>query len=254
MTIADFFLTGRVAIVTGAGRGIGRAIALGLAGVGVAVVVAEQGEERGAATVADITTAGGTAIAIPTNVADRRSVEAMVEKAIARFKRIDILVNNAGVTSTYHLFDLPEAEWDRVLSVNLKGVFLCSQAVGRVMAQAGGGVIINISSQLGEVVRPNKAHYVSAKGGVKQLTKALAVDLAPRGIRVNAVAPGPIETELAAPLLNDPTIRAEFLERLPLGRLGQPDDLVGAILYLASDAASFVTGTTLVVDGGYLTM
>jgi 2-deoxy-D-gluconate 3-dehydrogenase len=250
----DFTLTGRIAVVTGAGRGIGRALALGLAGAGAAIVVAEQNEERAAATTTTIATAGGTAVAAPCDVADRHSVDTMVAKAMDQFGQVDILVNNAGVTSTYHVLDLPEAEWDRVLNVNLKGVFLCSQAIGRVMATAGSGVIINISSQLGDVVRPNKAHYVSAKGGVKQLTKALAVDLAPHGIRVNAVAPGPIETELAAPLLSDPVQRAAFLERLPLGRLGQPNDLVGAVLFLASEAAAFITGTTLYVDGGYLTM
>lgn len=247
-----FGLSGRVAVVTGAGRGIGRALALGLASVGATIIVTERDEASGADTAAAITQAGGTALALPCDVADRRSVTEMVASATAHFDRLDILVNNAGVTSTYHVLDLPEEEWDRTLNVNLKGVFLCSQAVGRVMAEAGGGVIINIISQLGDAARPSKAHYVSAKGGVKMLTKALAVDLSPYGIRVNAVAPEPIETEMTAPLLADPAQRSAFLERLPIGRLGRPEELVGAVLFLASDDAAFVTGTTLYVDGGYL--
>ena len=170
---------------------------------------------------------------------------------INQFGQIDLLVNNAGVTSTYHVLELPEAEWDRVININLKGYFLCSQAVGRVMAKAGGGVIINIGSQLGDVARPNKAHYVSSKGGIKMLTKALAVDLAPYGIRANAVAPGPVETELAAPVLSDPAWRTSILARMPVGRLGQPRDVAGAVVFLCSEAASLITGVTLYVDGGY---
>jgi glucose 1-dehydrogenase len=254
MTTGLFDLSGRVAIITGAGRGIGRALALGLAGAGTRVVVAEIDETGGTDTAAAIVNAGGTALAVPCDAADRPSVEAMVETTVERFERVDILVNNAGVSSTYHVLDLPESEWDRVLAVNLKGVFLCSQAVGRVMAEAGRGVIINISSQLSDVARPEKAHYVSAKGGVKMLTKALALDLAPHGIRVNAVAPGPIETELTAPLFADPEQRTRFLLRLPLHRLGRPEDLIGAVVFLASDAAAFVTGTTVYVDGGYLAL
>jgi NAD(P)-dependent dehydrogenase (short-subunit alcohol dehydrogenase family) len=245
-------LAGKTVVVTGGASGIGRAIALGLGEAGVAVVVAEVNADRGTETAAEIEARGGQALAVVCDVSDARSVQAMTERAVARFGRLDLLVNNAGVTSSYHVLEMPESEWDRVLGVNLKGVFLCSQAAARVMAPVGRGVIINVSSQLAEVARPNKSHYVTAKGGVRMLTKALALDLAPHGVRVNAVAPGPVETELATPLLEDPTQRAAILSRLPLGRLGQPDDLVGAVIFLASDAARFITGATIVVDGGYL--
>lgn len=249
---ADLSLVGRVVIVTGAGRGIGRALATGLAKAGASVVVAEQNATAGNATASAINSANGTALFLQCDVADRNSVAAMVTQAMAHFGQLDVLVNNAGVTSTFHFLELPEEEWDRVMNVNLKGVFLCSQAVGRIMAPLGKGIIINISSQLGDVALRNKTHYVSAKGGVKMLTKAMALDLALYGIRVNAVAPGPIETELAAPVLSDPVQRPALLQRLPLGRFGQPEDLVGAVLFLASDLSSFITGTTLYVDGGYL--
>lgn len=249
---ADLSLIGRMAIVTGAGSGIGRALAMGLAQAGASVVIAERDAATGDATAHAINSMNGRAFFVQCNVADRNAVAEMATQAIARFGRPDILVNNAGVTSTFHLFELPEEEWDRVLNVNLKGVFLCSQAVGLIMAQHSKGVIINISSQLGDAALRNKAHYVSSKGGVKMLTKAMALDLAPYGIRVNAVAPGPIETELAAPVLSDPVQRSALLQRLPFGRFGHPDDLVGAVLFLASDFSTFITGTTLYVDGGYL--
>jgi glucose 1-dehydrogenase len=249
---ADLSLIGRMAIVTGAGSGIGRALAMGLAQAGASVVIAERDASAGDAAAHAINSMDGRAFFVQCNVADRNAVTEMVTQAIARFGRPDILVNNAGVTSTFHLLELPEEEWDRVLNVNLKGVFLCSQAVGLIMAQHGKGVIINISSQLGDAALRNKAHYVSSKGGVKMLTKAMALDLAPYGIRVNAVAPGPIETELAAPVLSDPVQRSALLQRLPFGRFGHPDDLVGAVLFLASDFSTFITGTTLYVDGGYL--
>jgi len=250
-----FDLGKRVAIVSGGGTGIGRAIAVGLAQAGASVAVCGRRLEKCEEARDEIKAKTGiSALAHSCDISKRDEVEKLVRRVLGHFGRIDILVNNAGVTSTYPFLELPEEEWDRVIDTNLKGCFLCSQAVGRVMAKAEGGVIINIGSQLGEVARPSKAHYVTSKGGVKMLTKALAVDLAPYKIRVNAVAPGPVETELAAPLLSDPAIRANFLQRLPLGRLGQPGDVAGAVVFLASDAASFITGITVYVDGGYIAM
>jgi NAD(P)-dependent dehydrogenase (short-subunit alcohol dehydrogenase family) len=250
-----FQLKGKVAIVTGGGTGIGRAIALALAEAEASVVVCGPQLDRCEETCVEIAKRfGSKAIAYPCDVRLKAEIETVVRNTVDRLGRIDILVNNAGVTSNFHVFDLPEAEWDRVINTNLKGCFLFSQAAGGVMARSGGGVIINIGSQLGEVARPNKAHYVSSKAGIRMLTKALALDLAPYKIRVNNVAPGPVDTELAAPLLKNPVARSALLDRLPLGRIGQPGDIAGAVVFLASESASFITGTTLVVDGGYLTL
>lgn len=245
-------IRGRVAIVTGAGGGIGGAICKGLARAGAQVIAADVRAEAGATLAARLAAEGGRAYAVTCDVTRRDSVAAMVGEVVARFGPPHILVNNAGVTGTHPFLDLPEEEWDRVLNVNLKGAFLCSQAAAREMARAGGGVIVNITSQLGRVALRNKAHYVTSKGGLEMLTKAMALDLAQHNIRVNALAPGPIETELTAPMLNDPQVSAALLSRIPLGRFGQPDDLIAALLYLVGEQAGFVTGTTLFVDGGYL--
>jgi len=250
-----FHLKGKVAVVTGGGTGIGRAIAVALAEAGAGVVVCGLQLDQCEETCREISrNFGSKTLAHRCDVCEKAQIETLVDKVAAEFTRLDILVNNAGVTSNFHVFDLPEEEWDRVINTNLKGSFLFSQAAGRVMAQSGGGVIINIGSQLGEVARPNKAHYVSSKGGIRMLTKALALDLAAYGIRVNSVAPGPVDTDLAGPLLDDPVSRSAVLDRLPLGRIGQPSDIAGAVVFLASDLASFITGTTLFVDGGYLAM
>jgi NAD(P)-dependent dehydrogenase (short-subunit alcohol dehydrogenase family) len=250
---SPFDLTGRVALVTGGGTGIGKAIALGLAEAGANLVLCGRRLEKceeACGEVGDKTKV--RTLACRCDTTKKSEVDSLVETAIEAFGRIDILVNNAGVTSTFHVLDLPEEEWDRVIDTNLKGYFLCSQAAGRLMAQAKRGVILNVGSQLGDVARPNKAHYLSSKGGIKMLTKALSVDLAPYGIRVNCIAPGPVETEMAAPVLSEPALRNQFLSHVPLGRLGQSKDIAGAAVYLASDAASWVTGTTLYVEGGYL--
>jgi NAD(P)-dependent dehydrogenase (short-subunit alcohol dehydrogenase family) len=247
-----FQLKGKVAVVTGGGTGIGKAIALGLAEAGASVVVCGLRLDDCEETCLEIRSKfGSRTFARPCDVSKKAEIESLVNETVAEFGQIDILVNNAGVTSTFHVFDLSEEEWDRVVNTNLKGCFLFSQSVGRMMARSGEGVIINIGSQLGELARPNKSHYVSSKGGIRMLTKALALDLAEYGIRVNSVAPGPVETDLAAPLLSNPDTRLALLNRIPLGRIGQPRDIAGAVVFLASDAASFVTGITLYVDGGY---
>lgn len=250
-----FDLNGKVAIISGGGTGIGKGIAFGLAEAGATVILCGRRRSKcEEACHAIEQKTGMRAYAYQCDVADKKEIERLVNNVVQRFGGIHILVNNAGVCSDYHVLELPEEEWDRVIETNLKGCFLFSQSVGKVMVSGRSGVIINIGSQLGEVAKPNRVHYAAAKGGIKMLTKALAVDLAPYGIRVNAVAPGPVETEMAKAALADPDLKAKILERLPLGRVGQPEDIAGSVVFLASDAASFITGVTLYVDGGYLAM
>jgi NAD(P)-dependent dehydrogenase (short-subunit alcohol dehydrogenase family) len=243
----------RNAIVTGAGSGIGAASAAGLAREGAGVVVADIDRHGAERTAAAIGRAGGRAIAVEIDVSRRSSVEAMLEAGLKEFRRIHILHSNAGISPRHDFLDLPQEEWERVLGINLTGQYLCGQVVGRHMREAGGGSIINTSSQLGEGSgHPNMAHYLASKGGSRMLTRGMAIDLAPHNIRVNALAPGVTVTNINRQRVNDPEWRRWALERIPLARLGQPEDLVGAIVFLASDESAYVTGTTIVVDGGYL--
>jgi NAD(P)-dependent dehydrogenase (short-subunit alcohol dehydrogenase family) len=247
-------LSGKHAIVTGAGSGIGRAVALGFAREGAGVVAADVDPDRAGETAQAIEAAGGLALAVQVDVSDRASVDALLAAALARFARIDILFNNAGVSSRAPFLEMTEAEWDRVLGTNLKGQFLVGQAVARHMVErGGGGSIINTSSQLAEgVANPRSAHYLASKGGSRMLTRGMAVDLAPHNIRVNALAPGVTVTNLTRQRLEDDAEwRRIALERVPMGRFGEPDDLVGACIFMASDESRYMTGATLVVDGGY---
>ena len=255
MDRSNFDLSGRIAVITGGGTGIGKAIASGLAQAGATVVLCGRRHHKCEAACSKIgSRTGSQAYAGKCDVTDKNQIESFVSDTVKRFGNIHILVNNAGVASNYHVLDLPEEEWDRVLDTNLKGCFLFSQAVGKIMAAGNGGTIINIGSQLGKVTRANRVHYSTSKGGIKILTKALAVDLAPHGIRVNSVAPGPVDTEMARPALSDPDLKSKILDHIPLGRIGQTEDISGAVVFLASDAASYITGVTLYVDGGYLTV
>ena len=247
-------LQAKVAIVTGAGSGNGRGIALRLAEEGARVVVADVNEAGAAETVALIEAAGGQARVVRADVSRREQVEELVKAALAGFGQIDILVNNAGVESMRPFLELPEAEWDRIMGVNLKGPFLCSQLAAREMAQAGrGGKIINIGSICSAVALAGEAHYIASKGGVLMLTKAMAIDLAPYNINVNAVGPGVIETAMTANSLSTPERVEMFYNHIPLKRIGQPRDVANAVLFLASTEADYITGTILYVDGGWLT-
>jgi NAD(P)-dependent dehydrogenase (short-subunit alcohol dehydrogenase family) len=246
-------IEGKVALVTGGGGGIGGAGAEGLAREGAAVLCTDADGAAAEATAARIRDAGGRAAALALDVRDRAAVDAAVAAAVQAFGRLDILLECAGISQRSHFLELDAETWDRIIAVNLTGMFHTGQAAARQMVrQGGGGCIINVTSQLAEVARPDRAAYVASKGGGRSLTHAMAVDLAAHGIRVNAIAPGPTLTGLTRAAYTDPEMRRATEAIIPLGRLGQPDDLVGAVLFLASDQSSWVTGSTVTVDGGYL--
>ncbi|WP_048602529.1 3-oxoacyl-[acyl-carrier-protein] reductase [Rubeoparvulum massiliense] len=242
-------MEGRVALVTGASRGIGRAIALELAksGCHVAVNYARQLDAANE-VVEQIQAMGQQAIAIQGDVSKVDDVNAMVEEVVKEFGRVDILVNNAGITKDNLLIRMKEEEWDSVMAINLKGVFLLSKAVARIMMKQRYGRIINISSVVGTLGNGGQANYAAAKAGVIGLSKSLARELASRGITVNVVAPGFIETDMTAVLSEE--MRASLYQQIPLARLGQPEDVAHVVRFLTSDDASYMTGQTLHVDGG----
>lgn len=248
-------LKGKVAIITGGATGIGHGIALGFARLGCHVVpTSEPGtESRIQETVRELEALGIQSLEIVTDVTDVGQVETLVHRVIEKFGRIDILVNCAGITIRRPSVEVTEEEWDRVTDVNLKGTFLTCQKVGRVMLGRSSGSIINIASLAGFVAYPEVAAYCASKGGVIALTKALAIEWAKRGVRVNGIAPGDIITPLTKSVIDkDPERRRSMEARIPMGRLGEVDELVGAAIYLASDASRYVTGHTIVVDGGHL--
>ncbi|MEK5231093.1 3-oxoacyl-[acyl-carrier-protein] reductase [Lysinibacillus sp. FSL K6-0232] len=242
-------LEGKVAVVTGASRGIGRAIALKLADEGAKVVVNYSGSQAKAEeVVATIQANGGEAIAVQASVAQTEEVTALMDTAVKTFGSLDILVNNAGITRDNLLMRMKEDEWDDVMDTNLKGVFLCTKAVTRQMMKQRAGRIINISSIVGVAGNAGQANYVAAKAGVIGLTKTTAKELASRNILVNAIAPGFIETEMTDQLPED--IKQGMLTQIPLAKLGQPEDIAKAVVFLASDDANYMTGQTLHIDGG----
>ncbi|MGG0573377.1 3-oxoacyl-[acyl-carrier-protein] reductase [Priestia aryabhattai] len=242
-------LQGKVAVVTGASRGIGRAVAIELGKLGAKVVVNYSGSEAKALEVVDeIKGLGTNAIAVQANVAESDSVQAMIKEAISTFGSVDILVNNAGITRDNLLMRMKEDEWDDVINTNLKGVFLCTKAVTRQMMKQRAGRIINISSIVGVSGNAGQANYVAAKSGVIGLTKTTAKELASRNITVNAVAPGFIATDMTDKLNEE--VQAEMLKQIPLASFGQPEDVANAVAFLASDASRYITGQTIHVDGG----
>ncbi|VEF48437.1 3-oxoacyl-(acyl-carrier-protein) reductase [Bacillus freudenreichii] len=242
-------LEGKVALVTGASRGIGRATALALAEAGANVVVNYAGStDKANEVVEKIKTLGREAIAYQCNVSDSDAVQAMVKDTIAKFGKLDILVNNAGITRDNLLMRMKENEWDDVIDTNLKGVFLCTKAVTRQMMKQRSGRIINVASIVGVIGNPGQANYVAAKAGVIGLTKSTARELASRGITVNAVAPGLITTDMTDQLTEEQ--KEAMLQQIPLDRFGQASDIAGTVLFLASDDANYITGQTIHVDGG----
>lgn len=247
-----FRLDNQTAIVVGGAGGLGAAIARGLAEAGAAVAVADA-NAGGAKQVAEgLLAAGRRALAVAVDVADRGSVETMAGEVESRLGPVDVLVNSAGITHRSPAAEFPEAQWHRVIAVNLTGVFLASQAVGRRMIARRRGRVINIASIAGELGLPGTIAYSASKGGVVQLTRALAVEWAPHNVRVNAIAPSWFSTNIGDLIHREPDYEARAMRRVPMGRMGQPDELVGAALYLASDASAMVTGHILAVDGGTL--
>lgn len=252
MQLPNFSLEGKVALITGGGRGIGRGIALTFASAGASVVISSRTASELEAVAAEITATGKKAIPVTANIAIKAEVDAMVEKARGEFGRIDILVNNAAMNILSPIIDLREDGWDRIIDTDLKGYFLCSQAVGRVMIQQKGGNIINISSTGAYRAAPGLGAYGIAKAGVEMLTKVLAVELAEHNIRSNCIALSMVKTKFSQPLWSNTERLQSRLGKMPIKRLAEVEDVVGAALFLASNASSYITGKTIIIDGGML--
>ncbi len=245
-----FSLEDQVAIVTGAGSGIGRELALALSGAGAALVLMGRDEAALAATHAEILAGGAQALCLRLDVLDTASIDAVFARAFAWRERIDILVNNAGVEELCASTDVGEALWDRIQGTNLKGAFFCAQAAARRML--GGGCIINLCSLTTEVGIAGAAAYGASKAGLAGLTRALATEWASRGIRVNGIGPGYFRTALTEAFYQDPEWQRLMLQKIPMGRFGRREDLGGSAVFLCSEASAYITGQILYVDGGYL--
>jgi NAD(P)-dependent dehydrogenase (short-subunit alcohol dehydrogenase family) len=250
--LAIFDLTGKTALVTGAGRGLGRSMAVALASAGADIVLAARTSADLEAVAGEISAHGRTALCVPTDVTQPDQVDRLVAAAEDRFGAIDILINNAGMNLRKPVLDISIEEWDQVLNLNLRSYFLVSRAVGRHMVERGSGRVINITSIFGAVALASQGPYATSKGGISQLTKVLAIEWAPHNVTVNCIGPTYFETEMTRPLYQDPERRTFIESRTPMGRWGQPDELAGAVIFLASDAAGYITGQTIFIDGGWL--
>ncbi|HJV36695.1 3-oxoacyl-[acyl-carrier-protein] reductase [Geomonas sp.] len=241
-------LNGQVALVTGASRGIGRAVALKLAKEGAAVVVTATTVESAQRTADEIVASGGKALALKVDVSSVDEVESLFKEAVAAFGKVDILVNNAGITKDGLLLRMKESDWDAVIDVNLKGAFNCIREAAKLMSKARYGRIVNVSSVVGEMGNPGQANYCASKAGMIGLTKSVAKELARRNVTVNAVTPGFIETDMTAEL-GEKTKEA-LMEQIPMGRLGSGDDIANAVYFLVAESGSYITGHVLSVNGG----
>lgn len=246
-----FSLTGKVALVTGAGRGLGRSFALALAGAGADLVVASRTVEEVQQVAGEVNAMGRSAIACRLDVSKPGAVDVVVGQAVERFGRLDILVNNAGTSVRRPSLDITEADWDRVVNTNVKGAFFCAQAAGRRMVRQQSGKIINIASALAFVASQDLAVYCTSKAAVTHMTRALALEWAPYQVNVNAIAPTTTRTPMMEQRLADPEVHGSYVRNIPMGRVGVPDDLIGALLFLAAPASDFMTGQTIIIDGGF---
>jgi len=248
-------LKGKVAIITGARRGMGRSHALTLAKAGAKVVVADISLEDCQKVVDEIKKAKGEAMAVKCDVTKKEDIDNMVKAAVGKWGKVDILVNNAGICQFKPFLELTEEEWDRTLDINLKGYFLCAQAAAKEMVKQKSGAIVNIASiamgQMGKGMA-GLAHYSASKGGIAALTKTLALELAPYNIRVNAIAPGAIDTPMSASIKMDQKALEATLAMIPLHRMGKAEEVSNLVLFLASGASSYITGSTVIIDGGWL--
>lgn len=247
----NFRLDGRVALVTGGGRGLGVAMALALAHAGADVAVAARTETELAATAALIRPLGRQALVLPTDVGDVDAVREMVQQTAAHFGRLDVLVNAAAINLRQPADNFTPEDWDRLMNINLKGAYFAAQAAVRVMRQHGKGKIINVSSIAAEIVVPNVSAYAISKGGMRQMTRALAIELARENICVNAIAPGRFWTQMTDSIFSHPELYDSAVSVIPMGRPGLPSELAGTTLLLASDASDYITGQTITVDGGW---
>jgi NAD(P)-dependent dehydrogenase (short-subunit alcohol dehydrogenase family) len=246
-----FDLSGRVAIVTGAGRGLGRTMAIALAAAGADICASARSQDEIESLAAEVRDLGRRAIAVSADCTDPAACDRVVEAAVGQLGRVDILVNNAGMNIRKPVLELAEEEYRQVLETNLVGYFHFARSAGRMLVKQGSGKVINISSILGRVALASQGAYASSKGGIEQLTKVLAIEWAPDNVQVNAIGPTYFETELTRPLFEDPERKAFISGRTPMGRWGQPHELAGAVIFLASRASDYVTGHTLMVDGGW---
>jgi len=244
-------LKDKVAIVTGSSQGLGASIAVGLAQEGADILVNyNSSKDKALSVVESITQLGRKALMFQADTRSKEQVTNMFSYAMEEWGKIDILVNNAGVMYNTPFLEIEEEEWDKQINTNVKGYFLCGQAAGRIMKDQGYGKIINISSTRQVQSFPGNSHYCASKGAIYMMTRVMGLELAPFGIQVNSIAPGTIQTELNRKTLNDPEFRTERLKRIPIGRLGIPEDLIGAAVLLSSSESDFINGASLMIDGG----
>ncbi len=246
-----FDVTGQVALVTGASRGFGRSIAGALAEAGADLVVTSRRLADVEAVAADLLPSGRKVLPLQMDVTRREEVEEAVRRAVASLGKIDNMVNNAGINIQKPALEVTDGDWEQTLDTNLTGCFRVAQVVGRHMVTRQQGRIVNIASMLASVTIPERAAYASSKGGLVQMTRTLAVEWAPYNVRVNAICPGPFLTDLNKVILDDPEKVKFFMDRMPMKRFGRPEELHGAVIFFASEASSFITGTTLYIDGGW---